>query len=195
MQIEDLSKTTCKLTWEVPEFDGGSPITGYIVERLSGKSSKWLKVKKDLVSELELDITDMVEGEQYELRVLAVNAAGTSKPSETTGKFVAKDPYTVPDKPGTPEVTAIAPNSAALKWAPPQNDGGSPVTGYVVEMKPVGDTKWKPVNKENPTTETELTVPELTEGKEYEFRVAAMNKAGTGQPSSPCKAVKYGTLK
>ena len=34
-------------------------------------------------------------------------------------------------------------------------------------------------------TETTLTVRDLIEGKEYEFRVAAVNKAGTGPFSEP----------
>lgn len=33
----------------------------------------------------------------------------------------------------------------ALAWNPPRRDGGSPVTGYVIEMKEVHSTVWKKV--------------------------------------------------
>ena len=102
--VDDITKTSAKLTWETPEFDGGSPITGYIIERQSAFSSRWSKLTKEAITELQLEMTDLQEKEQYDLRVCAVNAAGVSKPSATTGKFTAKNPYEKPGKPGTPEV-------------------------------------------------------------------------------------------
>ena len=36
LQIEDLTKNSCKLVWEKPSFDGGSKIIGYFVEKSTG---------------------------------------------------------------------------------------------------------------------------------------------------------------
>jgi len=36
---------------------------------------------------------------------------------------------------------------------------------------------------------TKATVPHLTEGEEYEFRVIAVNKGGPGEPSDASKSV------
>lgn len=36
---------------------------------------------------------------------------------------------------------------------------------------------------EVPANKTAATVPDLTEGEEYEFRVIAVNKGGPGEPS------------
>lgn len=33
LEVSDIFKTSCKIKWEVPEDDGGSPILHYIVER------------------------------------------------------------------------------------------------------------------------------------------------------------------
>lgn len=33
LEVSDIFKTSCKIKWEVPEDDGGSPIIHYIVER------------------------------------------------------------------------------------------------------------------------------------------------------------------
>lgn len=39
---------------------------------------------------------DLVENDEYEFRVVAENDAGEGKPSDTTGNFRAKDPYSKP---------------------------------------------------------------------------------------------------
>lgn len=189
LKANDVTKTSCTLTWEAPEFDGGSPITGYYVEKLSG--TRWMKVTKKAISKCELTINDLIEGSDNEYRVIAENKAGLSKPSETTGRFKAKDPYEVPGKPESPEVTEITADSATLSWQPPSSDGGSPITNYIIEMKSRKDLKWKRINKDN-VTDTTFTVPGLTEEDEYEFRITAENKAGQGQPSKPSSPVKYG---
>ena len=46
VKVGEVTKTSCVLTWDVPEFDGGSPVKGYYVERLSG--SRWIKVSAGL---------------------------------------------------------------------------------------------------------------------------------------------------
>ena len=95
----------------------------------------------------------------------------------------------LPDAPGEPIVDEILPTEAGLSWAPPVNDGGSPIEDYVVECRKVGDVRWSPVDAKHP--DPNARVPELEPEVEYEFRVAAQNKAGTGPFSTPVKA-KYG---
>jgi len=87
---DDVTKASCKLTWEPPETDNGSPVTGYMVERCEGKSTRWSKLTKDPVTERRLDVGDLLAGESYQFRVCAVNAAGVSKPSDASTPFVAK---------------------------------------------------------------------------------------------------------
>jgi len=75
-----------------------------------------------------------------------------------------------------------------LQWPAPKNDGGSPITGYIVQKKEKGSPYW--INAVHvPKDQTNTTVPDLTEGQEYEFRVIAVNAAGQSEPSEPSDLV------
>lgn len=87
-----------------------------------------------------------------------------------------------PTAPGKPEPTDWNRDHVDLKWTPPSSDGGSPITHYVIEKKEKGSSVWEKAT-EVPGSECKGTAPFLTEGKEYEFRVVACNKAGPGEPS------------
>lgn len=191
--VDDITKSSCLVTWEPPETDNGSPVIGYTVERLNGSSTRWTKVNKDPVRERQLPVSDLSEGDEYQFRVCAVNAAGPSKPSEASGRFVAKNAFDVPGRPGTPDVEEMTASTAKLQWKAPESDGGSPITNYVIETRAVGDLKWKTVNKKDEkVTETSYEATGIKWEKNCEFRVTAENKAGLGEPSGPSKSVKYG---
>ena len=192
MLVDDITKNTCKVTWEPPETDNGSPVTGYIVERMNGRSTRWIKVNKEPVKERELDVTDLNAGDDYQFRVCAVNAAGPGKPSEASGRFVAKDAYDVPGKPDAPDVKDMTASTANLEWKAPASDGGSPITNYVVEMRVAGEIRWKQMNKDEKVVETSYEVKGINWDKKCEFRVTAENKAGLGEPSAPSSPAKYG---
>ena len=78
----------------------------------------------------------------------------------------------------------------ALKWVAPDSDGGSPITNYLVQFRLSGSTQWLLANDTVTVPDTTFSVTGLKEGKEYEFRVAAQNRAGTGEFSKPTKPVK-----
>jgi titin len=187
VEVSDITKTSCKLTWSAPEFDGGKPVTGYYVEKLTG--TRWIKVNKKPISKKLMTFDDLIEYEEYEFRVSAENEAGIGKPSDTSGKFKAKDPFDPPGRPDAPIVDEITAEEATVSWKAPSDDGGASITHYVLEMKARTDVSWRPVSKE--ISETKMTVPNLVEGREYEFRVTAANKAGPGQASLPSAPAKY----
>jgi len=179
------------LSWKEPDFDGGSEVTGYYVERRQAFTSRWTKVNKTATTDTSLKISDLIEGDEYEFRVVAENAAGVSKPSDTTGSLIARDPYDKPDKPGRPDVS-LDKDSVTLTWTKPLNDGRSKIFNYVIEMKAQGDVRWKVVNLQEKCTSTTFIVTKLQPDINYEFRVSAENKAGVGMPSSPSNRVMYG---
>ncbi|XP_049888815.1 obscurin [Epinephelus moara] len=88
---------------------------------------------------------------------------------------------TVPDPPEDPEVLSKTEKSVTLSWFTPLHDGGSPILGYRVEMRLVDSALWLPCHSE-PVCNTEFMVGNLILGSGYRFRVAAINRAGIGEP-------------
>lgn len=78
---------------------------------------------------------DLIAGHEYKFRVKAVNRYGESDPLEGRDSIVAKDPFDTADKPGTPEVVDWDKDHADIKWTPPADDGGAPITGYLIEKR------------------------------------------------------------
>lgn len=70
-------------------------------------------------------------------------------------------------------------STISLCWKKPISDGGSFITAYVLELSE-GEDKWKQIHKGK---EASHTMSELTEGKEYTFRVKALNESGEGPPT------------
>ncbi|XP_077101393.1 obscurin isoform X29 [Siphateles boraxobius] len=87
----------------------------------------------------------------------------------------------VPDPPEDPELVSKGPTFVTLSWFTPLNDGGSPIIGYRVEMRLVDSVLWLPCHTE-PVCNTEFLVENLIPGAGYRFRVAAVNRAGIGEP-------------
>ena len=67
--------------------DGGSKVTGYVVEKKQAGSDYWLRVNASSVFDGHCHATDLIENAEYEFRVKAVNKAGESEPSSTTGNI------------------------------------------------------------------------------------------------------------
>lgn len=94
MRITDITKNSISLAWQKPNYDGGSPITGYIIEKREGVSAKWSKVNLTNVTETRFIVTGLTQDMTYEFRVLAQNAVGSvSNPSMTAGPATCVDTY------------------------------------------------------------------------------------------------------
>ena len=67
--------------------------------------------------------------------------------------------------------------SVSLKWDEPNDDGGSSISGYVLEQRGGPSRMWQAVKTQE---DLEFTVTALKEGAAYDFRVAAKNEVGQG---------------
>ncbi|XP_055722117.1 obscurin-like isoform X1 [Salvelinus fontinalis] len=118
---------------------------------------------------------------------LVLRQAPAMPPQEIT--FAARDAIsmakltiiTVPDPPEDPELVSKSKQAVTLSWFTPLSNGGSPILGYRVEMRLADSVLWLPCHAE-PVCNTEFSVDNLIPGSGYRFRVAAINRAGTGEP-------------
>lgn len=77
----DVDKTEVWLVWNWPDRNGGSEITGFLVEYQEEGEKEWDEWK--MVSIPESHVTDLEEGKTYRFRVRAENAIGLSRPDTT----------------------------------------------------------------------------------------------------------------
>lgn len=175
---------TVKLTWAPPEKDGGSPIVNYNVEWRDAKNKAWTACTP--TTECSITIEGLTYDHEYVFRVNATNEVGPSDWT-TTKPVKSTCPFKPPGPPPPPEPAFNdTDGSVTVTWQPPSDDGGSPITGYVVEQRTAKATKWKQVSPQE-LAETMLQLSKVPQDEEYSFRVAAVNKAGQGPFSEPSK--------
>ena len=189
-RVTDAGSESANIWWDRPRSDGGSKIQGYQVERRDVQEDReWLIVNDYLIKDNTVVAHNLLTDHEYEFRVRAKNAAGFSKPSPSSSRYKTKGKFSVPSPPGVPQVAKVGRSYVDLKWTPPVSDGGSRVTGYIVEKRQVGGSLWSKCNDYN-VIDCEYTVINLTEGLDYEFRVFAVNAAGKSEPSQGAAPVK-----
>jgi len=86
-------------------------------------------------------------------------------------------------------VSDITSSTCKLKWEPPEDDGGKPITAYLVEKMDKETGRWQKVCHTEPDV-TQCGVRGLQEGHEYLFRVKALNDEGESEPLVADAAIK-----
>ena len=167
------------VTWTAPtgSSTGGSAITDYVVETKLASALTWTTVEDGVSTSTSATITGLANGTAINVRVSAVNAAGTGTATTT----LAATPRTTPGAPSDVAAT-VTTTSVTLTWDAPASDGGSAITDYIVKRRVVGDSSWTTV-ADGTSTSRSATVTGLTTGTSYEFTIAAVNAAGTGSAS------------
>jgi titin len=88
-------------------------------------------------------------------------------------------PLSIPDVPSPPrdlKVTDVQRESISVVWQPSEDDGGSPITNYILEKRDAKKTTWSNAGKVKP---------------KYFIRVIAENEIGQSEPcelKDPVKA-------
>ncbi len=176
----DITENAVTVSWTEPATDGGSPVSGYIVERRE-MTGKWIRVNKTPILDVRYRACGLFEGNSYEFRIFAENVAGVSEPSYPSDPVKAKRPITPPGPPSNIKLKDWSKSYADLVWTKPSRDGGSPILGYVVECQKSGSAQWDKINKDL-IKFCVFRVPGLSEGSEYRFRIRASNNVGDGEP-------------
>lgn len=88
--ITDIDKHAVTLTWEPPEYDGGSPVTGYVVERLDPSTGIWRYALNCPRPACTVNCLD--EHQEHRFRVMAENMFAVSEPSKASMAATTKEP-------------------------------------------------------------------------------------------------------
>lgn len=83
--MTDVDSESVTITWQPPYYDGGAPVTGYLVEKRERGSAFWSKVGTVSEVEREMVIKRLTNGSEYEFHISAENKSGLSRPSQPSG--------------------------------------------------------------------------------------------------------------
>lgn len=99
----------------------------------------------------------------------------------TKNYFCSSD---VPTPPEEVDVTDIFATSCVVSWKQCKDEGGSPVTKYIIERLDMSlKAQWDSVGEVPPGEKLVFKVEDLVAKKQYKFRIRAVNKIGSSEPA------------
>ncbi|XP_021525860.2 myomesin-2 isoform X2 [Aotus nancymaae] len=181
------TKTSVVVQWDRPKHE--EDLLGYYVDCCVAGTNAWEPCNHKPIGYNRFVVHGLTTGEQYIFRVKAVNAVGMSENSQESDVIKVQAALTVPSHPYGITLLNCDGRSMTLGWKVPKFSGGSPILGYYMDKREVHHKNWHEVNS-SPSKPTILTVDGLMEGSVYEFKIAAINLAGIGEPSDPSEHFK-----
>ncbi|XP_059412273.1 myosin light chain kinase, smooth muscle-like isoform X2 [Carassius carassius] len=152
--------------------------------------SCWVYNKKDVVESSRFHIESCNESSSLVISEALPEDSGRYTIFVRDRKSSAQHTVTLnvidlPQPPAScPVVHVLSPHSLVLSWSGPSYDGGSAVTGYVVEVceSPCATGQWRELTAQCKSTSLRVTSG-LQPQAEYCFRVRACNAVGVSEPS------------
>ena len=167
-----------------PSYNGGKPLTGYMLTAKTGKTAKSAHLG---LGASTVTVSGLANGKSYTLSLVALNSVGRSPAATGTGT------PTSPHAPATPQDMTVVPGSSSgslnVSWLAPADNGGSPITGYVLTSLQLmaktskGKLVYAPAPGAKPVTRTVKAASFTMHGLKkanvfYEFKVATKNPKG-----------------
>uniref|UniRef100_A0A3B5APW5 Titin n=1 Tax=Stegastes partitus TaxID=144197 RepID=A0A3B5APW5_9TELE len=188
-----ITRENITLQWAKPKYDGGSTITGYVIEKKELPDGRWMKANFTNVIENLFTVTGLTGGVSYEFKVTAKNAAGVWSPPSESVIITAQDVIEGPTASIDPKFKSTTVVQAGETFIIDADYFGKPLPEvmWLKDGKEI-DKATPRMEIKNTLTHTTLTVRDslevtingLTKGKEYFFRVSAMNEKGQSEPKS-----------
>ncbi|KAL4164561.1 hypothetical protein KRP22_004426 [Phytophthora ramorum] len=173
-----------------PGDDGGDTVTGYELQwatdtAFTSPSSAVVQLTIGMSAPYRRIISALTKGTRYYARVRARNSQGFGQFQVSSP--ASQQPYTTPSSPTQVVLGVTSATMLTVGWAPPLDDGGDAVSGYVVQwdLSPSFDSLAVAASTSaviNDATQRSYTITLLTPGTSYYVRVFANNLGGKGTP-------------
>ncbi|XP_039526709.1 neural cell adhesion molecule 1b isoform X19 [Pimephales promelas] len=191
--------STAQVLFEEPVSTGGVPVLKYRAEWRAVGRGKWVQRVYE-VKDAGLNsvtVTGLKPENDYEVKMSAINGKGEGDSSQslvfkteqvrysiTNGifHFHTEDTEGEPSPPILEGTLHSKGNALKVKWTK-QDDGGSPITHYLVRYKPREDPDWKPEIR-LPNVSEYLMLTGLEWDTEYDVFVVAENQQGKSKPGT-----------
>ncbi|GBP08913.1 Twitchin [Eumeta japonica] len=154
----------------------------------------WFFKEHDLI----LTGQSRIENEDYNTKLTIIDSSRKDtgvyklKAENINGVDEADVEVIVIDKPAKPEgpleVSDVHKEGCKLKWKKPKDDGGVPLTGYIIEKLDTAVGRWVPAGTVDPE-KTEQEIKGLEPNHRYQFRVKAVNEEGESEPLETDSAI------
>ena len=182
----DDGPTAIELEWDAPLADGGTRITGYLIEVSTDGGDTWKNLARNTRStDTSYRDTDLEAGDTRHYRVSAINFNGAGDPSDVAK---ATTEHLLPDAPRRVTATARGTSAIGLSWTAPSSSGSAPITGYRIEVSRTGTSGWLVLEADTDSRATAYTHSGLSPGATRHYRVAAISRAGRSPWSSIAQA-------
>ena len=165
-----------QLSWLAPSDLGGATSVTYVVESSRDAGATWVPLEIEPFSARSFHVDGLARGTTYAFRVLTLNGAGASSPSNEANvlspRTVASAPRGARAKP-----SSITSTSATIQWLAPHDSGGALIVDYVVDVSVNNGRTWVRLKKpQSRTRAVRLTGPKAA--RSYQVRVRARNQVG-----------------
>jgi len=183
-------RTILVLSWTAPSNTGGAAITGYRIEISTDGGTSYT----DLVANTGSTATTYVHrgldpSTTRQYRVSARNSQGAGAASvAASGMTIDSSTLTVPSDPTALTAMASGRTLIQLTWAVPNNDGGSAITGYRIQISTDGGTIYTDLVANTGSTETSYIHRGLSPNTTRHYQVSAINRQEGGSASEPASA-------
>ncbi|MBI5377420.1 MAG: fibronectin type III domain-containing protein [Thaumarchaeota archaeon] len=176
-----ISSSQIDLSWLAPLDNGGSPLTGYKIETRVACTGNFILILSSATTAItSYSNTGLTNSTCYQYRVYALNAVGTSLPSNnsTATTLQTSVPTHVPNAPTALSVNTLSNTALKLTWSVPSDLGGAPIIGYKIQRN--GTTI---VNNTSSAQASYVNIG-LLAAHQQTYRVAAWNSVGLGPYSN-----------
>ncbi|KAH0622030.1 hypothetical protein JD844_023927 [Phrynosoma platyrhinos] len=181
------TRTSVIVQWDKPKHE--EDLFGYYIDCSVVGSNHWEPCNHKPIKYNRFAVHGLATGEKYIFRVKAANAVGMSENSQESEPITVQAALTCPSYPYGVTLLSCDGHSMTIGWKLPRYSGGSNILGYYIDKREVHHHNWHEVNS-SLVKERIYTVEDLTENAYYEFKIAAANIAGIGQPSEPSEHFK-----